>query len=90
MCSLRSAFSASRCRRSSASAFREATVRAFHYASIEDLRRHVRDWLLAYNYAKQLKALRFRTPLEAIQRIAVERPELFVRQPSQDMLGLNT
>lgn len=69
---------------------KEATVRAFHYASIEDLRRHVRDWLLAYNYAKQLKALRFRTPLEAIQRIAVERPELFVRQPSQDMLGLNT
>ncbi|TPE51324.1 integrase core domain-containing protein, partial [Amaricoccus solimangrovi] len=69
---------------------KEATVRAFHYASIEDLRRHVRDWLLAYNYAKQLKALRFRTPLEAIQPIAVERPELFVRQPSQDMLGLNS
>jgi len=28
---------------------KEATVRAFYYASIEDLRRHVRDWLLAYN-----------------------------------------
>lgn len=36
-------------------------MRAFHYASIDDLRRHVRDWLLAYNYAKQLKALRFKT-----------------------------
>jgi hypothetical protein len=31
------------------------------YASIDDLRRHVRDWLLAYNYAKRLKALRFKT-----------------------------
>src|SRR5690606_20219670 len=38
---------------------KEAFVRAFYYASIDDLRRHVRDWLLAYNDAKQLKALRF-------------------------------
>lgn len=69
---------------------KEATVRIFHYASIDDLRRHVRDWLLAYNYAKQLKALRFKTPLGALRAIAVERPELFIRQPSHHMLGLNT
>jgi hypothetical protein len=49
---------------------KEATVRSFHYASITDLRRHVRDLLLAYNYAKQLKALRFKTPFEAIQKPA--------------------
>lgn len=69
---------------------KEATVRAFHYASIDDLRRYVRDWLLAYNYAKQLKALRFKTPLEALKAISLEKPELFIRQPSHDMLGLNT
>lgn len=69
---------------------KEATVRAFHYASIYDLRRHVRDWLLAYNYAKQLKALRYKTPLEALKSISVEKPELFTRPPSHDMLGLNT
>ena len=69
---------------------KDATVRAFHYASIEDLRRHVRDWLLAYNYAKQLKALRFRTPLQALKAVSIEKPELFTRQPIQDMLGLNT
>ena len=68
---------------------KEATVRAFQYATLEDLRRYVRDWLLAYNYAKQLKALRFKTPFEAIRRISVEKPELFLRQPNQDMLGLN-
>ena len=28
---------------------KDATVRSFHYASITDLRRHVRDWLLAYD-----------------------------------------
>ncbi|MCZ0736813.1 IS481 family transposase [Phreatobacter sp. AB_2022a] len=69
---------------------KDATVRTFHYASINDLRRHVRDWLLAYNYAKQLKALRFRTPLEAIKQISTEKPELFSRRPGHDMLGLNT
>lgn len=69
---------------------KDATVRAFHYASIEDLRRHVRDWLLAYNYAKQLRALQFRTPLEELKRISHQKPELFNRQPNHDMLGLNT
>jgi len=69
---------------------KEATVRSFHYASLTELRRHVRDWLLAYNYAKQLKALRCKTPFEAIQQIATQKPELFVRQPNHHILGLNT
>lgn len=69
---------------------KDATVRSFHYASIDDLRRHVRDWLLAYNYAKQLKALRFKAPIEALKAVSIEKPELFARQPSHDMLGLNT
>ena len=68
---------------------KEATVRSFHYAPLTDLRRHVRDSLLAY-IAKQLKALRFKTPFEAIQPIATQKPELFIRQPNHDMLGLNT
>ena len=67
---------------------KDATVRAIRYASIDGLRRHVRDWLLAYNYTKRLKALRFKTPLEAIKQISAEKPQLFTRQPSHDMLGL--
>jgi hypothetical protein len=69
---------------------KDATIRALHYASINDLRRHVRDWLLAYNYAKQLTALRFKTPFEALKRISPEKPDLFYRHPSHDILGLNT
>ncbi|MFG1422813.1 IS481 family transposase [Roseixanthobacter liquoris] len=69
---------------------KEATVRSFYYATLIDLRRHVRDWLLAYNYAKQLKALRFKTPFEAIRQMATQRPELFVRQPNHDILRPNT
>lgn len=69
---------------------KEATVKSFHYVSIDDLRRHVRDWLLAYNYAKQLKALRFKTPFEAIREISNAKPDIFIRKPSYDMMGLNT
>jgi transposase InsO family protein len=43
---------------------KDATVKSFHYASITDLRRHVRDWLLAYNYAKQIRALRSHPPTQ--------------------------
>lgn len=57
---------------------KHATVRAFRYASINDPRRHVGDWLLAYNYAKRLKALRFKTPLEAVKQISAERPWIYV------------
>ena len=49
---------------------------------IGGLRRHVRGWLLAYNYAKRLKALRFKTPLEAIKQISAEKPQLFTPQPA--------
>jgi len=69
---------------------KEATVKSFHYASLTELRRHLRDWLLAYNYAKQLKALRFKTPFEAIRQISDKKPELFNQSPRHDMLRSNT
>jgi hypothetical protein len=69
---------------------KEATVRSFHYTSINELRRHVRDWLTAYNFAKQLKALRFKTPYEAIEQLWSAKPEIFIVKPSHHMLGLNT
>jgi len=69
---------------------KDATTHTFHYGSIDDLRRHVRDWLSAYNFAKQLKALRFRTPFEAIRKLSEEKPDLFIRKPDHHTLGLNT
>ena len=67
---------------------KEATVKSFHYASINELRRHVRDWLVAYNFAKQLKALRFKTPYEAIEQIWKSKPEVFIVEPHHHMPGL--
>lgn len=68
----------------------EATVKSFHYASIHELRRHVSDWLIAYNFAKQLKALKFRTPYEAIEELWKSKPDVFIVKPSHQMPGLNT
>lgn len=69
---------------------KEATVKAFHYASIAELRRHVRDWLRAYNFAKQLNALRFKTPYEAVEELWKSKPDVFIVKPHHHMLGLNT
>ncbi len=68
---------------------KDATTHTFHLGSIDDLRRHVRDWLSAYNFAEQLKALRFRTPFEAIRKLSEEKPDLFIRKPDHHTLGLN-
>jgi transposase InsO family protein len=69
---------------------KEATVKSFHYTSINELRRHVRNWLTAYNFAKQLKALKFRTPYEAIEELWKSKPDVLIVKPNHHMLGLNT
>lgn len=65
---------------------KEATAKSFHYMSINELRRHVRDWLAAYNFAKQLKALRFKTPYEAIEELwkSMTRYLQYTATPSHD------
>jgi transposase InsO family protein len=68
---------------------KEATVRAFHYESIRELRRHVADYLTAYNYAKHLKALRWRTPVETLESLWATHAELFRRSPDHLTLGPN-
>jgi transposase InsO family protein len=69
---------------------KEATVKSFHYASIQELRRHVGDWLIACNFARQLKALKFRTPYEAIEKRWKSKPEAFIVKPNHQMPGPNT
>jgi len=45
---------------------KEATVKAFHYPDLEALEAHVLAFVTAYNFAKHLKALRWRTPFQAV------------------------
>jgi len=69
---------------------KKATVKSLLYASINELRRHIRDWLMAYNFAKQLKVLKFRTPYEAIEKLWESKPDLFITKPNHHILGLNS
>jgi len=45
---------------------KEATTKLFHYETAESLRAHILAFVSAYNFAKHLKALRWRTPFQAI------------------------
>ncbi len=45
---------------------KEATVQRYHYDTHEQLRRHLSDFLAAYNFARRLKTLHGLTPYEQI------------------------
>jgi hypothetical protein len=69
---------------------KEATVKSFRYASINELHRHVRDWLIAYNFAKQQKALGFKTAYEAIEELWKSKPNILNIEPHRHVLGLGS
>ena len=44
---------------------KEATVKRYHYESHDQLRRHLSDFVAAYNFARRLKTLKGLTPLRS-------------------------
>lgn len=67
---------------------KEATVRRYHYQTTEELDQHLQAFLLAYNHAKRLKALRGLTPYEFVCTQWHTKPTIFTRDPTQLTLGL--
>jgi transposase-like protein len=45
---------------------KDATIKAFHYPGLDALEAHVLAFVRAHNFAKHLKALRWRTPFQTI------------------------
>ena len=43
---------------------KDATLKRYHYADHDELRRHLRLFVEAYNYGRRLKTLRGLTPYE--------------------------
>ena len=68
---------------------KDATVRRYHYASHDELRRHLQLFLDAYNHARRLRTLRGLTPYEFICKAWTEQPSRFTSDPSHYTLGLN-
>ena len=60
---------------------KEATVRVFHYPDLDALKAHVLAFVSAYNFAKHLKALKWKTPFEAISHAWTKQPHIFKLNP---------
>ena len=69
---------------------KEATVQRYHYDSHTQLERHLNDFVNAYNFGRRLKTLKGLTPYEFICKAWTAQPERFIRNPLQQMPGLNT
>jgi transposase InsO family protein len=69
---------------------KEATIKAFHYPDPESLQAHVLAFVSAYNFAKHLKALRWKTPFEAVCHSWTATPNIFKFNPRHLIPGPNT
>ena len=69
---------------------KDATIKVFHYPDLEALKAHVLAFVRAYNCAKHLKALRWRTPFQAICDAWTKDPTIFKINPHHLTPGPNT
>jgi transposase InsO family protein len=68
---------------------KDATLKRFHYDDHDQLRRHMADFIDAYNFGRRLKTLRGLTPYEFIYKIWTTEPERSRINPIHQMPGLN-
>ena len=69
---------------------KDATLKVFRYPDLASLEAHVLAFVRAYNFAKHLKALRWRTPFEAITHAWTADPSKFRINPRHLIPGPNT
>ena len=69
---------------------KDAIVKRYHYASHDQLIRHLDDLVAAYNFARRLKTLNGLTPYEFVCKRWTIEPKRFSLNPLQQIPGLNT
>ena len=69
---------------------KDATVKRYHYDNHDQLRRHLDDFVGAYNFGRRLKTLKGLTPYEFICKCWTSDPQRFNINPIHHMPGLNT
>jgi transposase InsO family protein len=69
---------------------KEATVKVFPYPDLEALKAHVLAFVCAYNFAKHLKRLRWRTPFQAVCDAWTRDPAPFRVDPRHLIPGPHT
>ena len=68
-------------------AIKDATVSRYHYDNHEQIRKHLTDFILAYNFAKRLKTLKGLAPYEFPCKSFLAEPERFRLNPIHQMPG---
>lgn len=68
---------------------KEATVKRFHYDDHAQLKKHLADFIDAYNFGRRLKTLKGLTPYEFICKQWTLEPDRFIIDPIHQMPGLN-
>ena len=69
---------------------KEATVRRYHYSRHDQLRRHLDDFVAAYNFGRRLETLKGLTPYEFTWKKWTIEPQRFRFDPIHQMPRLNT
>ncbi|WP_434141505.1 IS3 family transposase (plasmid) [Pseudomonas luteola] len=69
---------------------KDATTKAFHYTSLEELQSHLKDYLYTYNSTRPLRALKDRAPISFILEQWHKEPQHFNHDPVQYFTGPNT
>lgn len=69
---------------------KEATIQRFHYDDHNQLRQHLGNFIVAYNFAKRLKTLNGLTAYEFICKSWQKEPDRFILDPIHQMPGLYT
>ena len=69
---------------------KDATVKVFHYETRESLDAHLQAFLTAYNFAKRLKALRWRTSFQALCDAWTKDPSILKINPHHLIPGPHT
>ena len=69
---------------------KEATVKTYHYDSLAALRAHLAAFVRAYNFARHLKSLRWRTPFQAVCQAWARDPGPFKINPYHLIPGPHT
>jgi IS30 family transposase len=68
---------------------KDHTTKKYHYDTVESLKKHLMAFLLAYNFQRPLKALKFKSPDDILLETYKQKPHLFLFNPVQKTMGLN-
>ena len=65
------------------------TTKKYYYETVKQFKEHVMAFLLAYNYQKKLKALKYISPYDKLLQLFDTNEQLFNVNPHHKSLGLN-